>query len=166
MEDLTGRRFGKLVVIGFSHKDTKGRHNRYFWNCDCDCGGTITTRSDGLKSGHTVSCKCVAKQRLAEGRIANGSDLIGGVFGDLTVIERAGSNYQGNYMWKCICSLCGKEKSFSGGYLTHNSVKPKSCGCNRPRNQVKTTHFRPGLKKAYPKECRTCLLYTSPSPRD
>ena len=34
-KDLTGERFGSLVVIKFSHMNTKGSA---MWECRCDCG--------------------------------------------------------------------------------------------------------------------------------
>lgn len=43
--DLTGQRFGRLVVEGFAYKD--GR--RYFWTCKCDCGQSKIVREDSLK---------------------------------------------------------------------------------------------------------------------
>ena len=57
--DLTGRRFGRLVVIS---RD-KGRHSHRgeaHWLCRCDCGGLSVVRSDHLRSGHTASCGCRA----------------------------------------------------------------------------------------------------------
>lgn len=57
--DLTGRRFGRLVVID------QAPHKRGLvaWNCLCDCGNmTIKTGSD-LKSGRCNSCGCIRKER-------------------------------------------------------------------------------------------------------
>lgn len=52
--DLTGRRFGKLTVVGFASSD--GRRAR--WNCACDCGGATISISDNLMRGHTTACGC------------------------------------------------------------------------------------------------------------
>lgn len=53
-EDLTGRIFGKLTVIGFGHM----YKSHTFWNCVCECGKTKTIRAYSLTSGKTLSCGC------------------------------------------------------------------------------------------------------------
>jgi len=57
-KDLTGKRFGRLVVVGFSHRNKK----HYHWKCVCDCGNHSTTRSDRLKSGTAKSCGCLSRE--------------------------------------------------------------------------------------------------------
>ena len=52
--DLTGERFGKLVVNSFDCK--KG--TRTYWNCDCDCGGSRIVSNDHLRNGDIVDCGC------------------------------------------------------------------------------------------------------------
>jgi hypothetical protein len=51
--DLTGQRFGHLVVISWSHYDKKS-----YWNCLCDCGTTCCIGSANLRSGNSQSCGC------------------------------------------------------------------------------------------------------------
>lgn len=56
-QDLTGQRFGKLVVIKDLGSDIKpGSHT---WLCKCDCGNTIEVITDLLKNGSTKSCGCI-----------------------------------------------------------------------------------------------------------
>ena len=51
--DLTGRRFGRLRVIGRNYeKQSKYVH----WNCLCDCGNLSVVDGQNLRSGHTKSC--------------------------------------------------------------------------------------------------------------
>lgn len=62
--NLIGKRFGKLTVVKFSHRD-----NRKFlcYECLCDCGNTIVARSAFLKNGVVQSCGCpVTKEDLAK----------------------------------------------------------------------------------------------------
>lgn len=54
MEDLTGQRFGKQVVIAFSER----KNGRVYWNCLCDCGNSHLSASSKLKSGRSLSCGC------------------------------------------------------------------------------------------------------------
>ena len=41
--DLMGRRFGRLVVVGIDDRGVK----RTYYFCQCDCGNTKSVRSDG-----------------------------------------------------------------------------------------------------------------------
>ena len=49
--DLSGRRFGRLVVSQYNTDTEK-------WVCICDCGTTHETVARHLTSGGTVSCGC------------------------------------------------------------------------------------------------------------
>ena len=61
MVDLTGQRFGRLVVKGLSDR-TSGKRKRTMWLCDCDCGTKdIHIMGEKLRSGHTRSCGCLIK---------------------------------------------------------------------------------------------------------
>src|SRR4051812_45407686 len=46
-----GQKFGKLVVISFSHKGRVGKSTKHFWNCKCDCGNETKVPKGALKSG-------------------------------------------------------------------------------------------------------------------
>ena len=60
--DLTGVRFGRLVVSGFAFKNTQGSH----WSCFCDCGAESVVRGSHLKSGATKSCGCLHAEIAAK----------------------------------------------------------------------------------------------------
>lgn len=64
--DLTGKRFGRLVVLE-KGKTTKVKNGtRIYWKCKCECGEIIEKRTDALTSGTTTRCgiSCtVAKKR-------------------------------------------------------------------------------------------------------
>lgn len=54
-KDITGQRFGKLIVLGPSPK--KGDCS--YWTCQCDCGSpAIEVAVRHLNSGATTSCGC------------------------------------------------------------------------------------------------------------
>lgn len=55
-DDITGRKFGMLTVIGrdFSFKSPK----RTKWICRCDCGNEKSILRDSLMSGRCNSCGC------------------------------------------------------------------------------------------------------------
>lgn len=52
--DLTGQRFGMLIVIRL-HERVKGQA---IWACRCDCGNESMVRLGNLRRGHTTSCGC------------------------------------------------------------------------------------------------------------
>lgn len=60
--DLTGQRFGRLIVTGSVPNPSKTNRAKR-WRCVCDCGNCITTRGDGLRSGRTVSCGCYREEQ-------------------------------------------------------------------------------------------------------
>lgn len=59
IEDLSGKVFGKLTVIDFSHVD---KHSRAFWNCICECGELTKNATATLNCGNATQCfKCGRK---------------------------------------------------------------------------------------------------------
>lgn len=60
LEDLAGRRFGRLVVIGFSHVPVNDKHA--CWLCQCDCGKQSTVSGKNLRMGKTKSCGCMSQR--------------------------------------------------------------------------------------------------------
>ena len=57
-KDLTGQRFGRLLVIEYSSKNKWGNAT---WLCRCDCGNEKIICSNSLKRGLTKSCGCICK---------------------------------------------------------------------------------------------------------
>jgi hypothetical protein len=103
--NLTGRRFGRLVVTAYA------RDQR--WSCVCDCGAHTVVHGQALRRGLTKGCGCGMGWR----RI----DLTGERFGRWTVIA-----YAGRHRWSCVCS-CGARVIVDGGNL--RGGRSKSCGC-------------------------------------
>ena len=57
--DLTGQRFGRLVVL--KRAENKGRMTR--WLCLCDCGKTTISHAANLRNGQARSCGCYRYDR-------------------------------------------------------------------------------------------------------
>ncbi len=53
--DLTGKRFGKLLVVSIA--ESKGRSSSQFWLCQCDCGEMQSVSSQHLKTGDVTHCR-------------------------------------------------------------------------------------------------------------
>lgn len=63
MIDLTGKRFGNLLVLSRAEIPNK----QAAWRCRCDCGNETVVLGWNLRSGHTISCGCVHKTALKNG---------------------------------------------------------------------------------------------------
>ena len=54
-EDLTNKKFNKLLVISLAEK----KNTRYYWLCKCDCGNNKIIAGSKIKNGQTKSCGCL-----------------------------------------------------------------------------------------------------------
>ena len=68
-EDLTGKRFGRLVVLGF-HGHNKG--GQAIWVCKCDCGNISNVRGGDLRTGRVLSCGCLWRERIIKAKTIHG----------------------------------------------------------------------------------------------
>lgn len=134
--DLTGQRFGRLVVESFAGRVNK----RSYWNCICDCGNKHTVRADILKRGDSQSCGCYNSDYHKK----YAKDLTGQRFGYWTVLYRA-ENKGDRAAWYCRCD-CGTERVVSSALLL--SGESLSCGCyNRKMSSIKgSTHGMSGTR--------------------
>ena len=117
IRDISGYRFGKLIVLGRSGNRTKDRNP--LWKCRCDCGKEIETTRSKLISGNMSSCGC--------GRTPELKDLPGKRFGRVVVLGYAGKK-KGHQMWRCRCD-CGKE--FTANQSNLQNGQTTSCGCKQ-----------------------------------
>lgn len=126
-EDLIGKRFGRLTVIGYDHTNP---HGDTCWLCECDCGNRTVVIRYNLTSGSTRSCGCISHES---------EDLSGMKFNMLTVVERVERLPNGKTLWRCICD-CGNETIVEGYNLKSGGTK--SCGCLQKEmsSKYKTTH--------------------------
>ena len=124
-QDLTGHRFGMLVVQEEIEpiKDARGHPVRRY-RCLCDCGAEKVFRYNNLLSGKTNSCGCTRFPKQPP------VDLTGRRFGSLTVISEAEKYVQKNgdklRRWNCLCD-CGNKTIV----LHNNLTSPhgvRSCG--------------------------------------
>lgn len=77
--DLTGQRFGRLVVI--ERADSHYKSGAAMWKCQCDCGNITIVAGDNLRTGNTRSCGCLyadeRNNRLATINITHGATCCG-----------------------------------------------------------------------------------------
>lgn len=124
--DLTGKRFGSLIVIEKSYRD---KYRKIHWKCQCECGNIIYPATDNLNSGNTWRCKFCGERSKVQ-------NAIGEKFGRLTII---GFESYNPAKCKCRCE-CGNIKTVRLKDL--RSGKIVSCGCfAKERNsEINTIH--------------------------
>jgi hypothetical protein len=141
--DLSGRTFGRWTVIRENQKIGKDR----YWMCRCSCGNICSVIQYSLMSGGTTKClKCAKEHHFFR------PDLIGKVFGYLTVIEdlpdiiriskKNPKIKRSDRVLKCLC-VCGAETTSFGNNLT--SGMKRSCGCRRFTHRRKLVQGDPPI---------------------
>ena len=60
--DLSGKRFGRLIVLKPFGKNKFGQMS---WLCRCNCGNDTVVQRSSLVSGGTISCGCYARERAS-----------------------------------------------------------------------------------------------------
>ncbi len=98
LDDMIGKRYGKLVVESQIPNPTPKRKEPYYI-CRCDCGGTLNTTRYRLEHGTSYHCGCLRHP-----------DLTGQVFGRVIVLrlaaEKNATRTRTPYIWECRCE-CG-----------------------------------------------------------
>ena len=138
--DLTGQRFGKLLVESIAPKRKSGNQYVTMWNCVCDCGNKTVVRSGDLRNGKTITCgnKRIHSHRATHGmrgtRIYNiwvcmktrcnniSDDRYGGR--GISVCEEWKDDFQSFYDWSILNgyedNLTIERKDVNGNYCPEN----------------------------------------------
>ena len=136
MQDLTGKRFGRLTVLSLDYEYEKIRkdYNRK-WICQCDCGNKKSVYGSSLRSKSTLSCGCLNREKTIERNHARVNNLTGQIFGRLTAIEMIRKNSK--ICYKCQC-VCGNEVAVDAYHLVDGHTQ--SCGCLQ-KEKAQATRF-------------------------
>lgn len=133
-ESLLGKRFGRWIVIDSAPNrvSESGKTHSIMWKCKCDCGTIKNVGARALKTGASLSCGCLQKERVSEALTDN---LLGRRFGYLTVVARHGSHCSSkshkssfSAVWACKCD-CGNIVDVLGFSLKNGDTT--SCGCKK-----------------------------------
>lgn len=94
MEDLSGQRFGRLVVIEFDHMD---EYYSSHWLCRCDCGNKVIVSRGNLVKGRATSCGCYKRDRQRELHTTHGEhrSRLHNIWGNMK--QRCGNEKNTNY---------------------------------------------------------------------
>ena len=63
--DITGQRFGRLLVVAKARSPSPNGGS--LWLCRCDCGAEKLLNSSNLRNGTTRSCGCLLTERATAG---------------------------------------------------------------------------------------------------
>lgn len=63
-KDLTGKRFGRLLVLAVESPPDGRRRSTYTWRCRCDCGKIVSVSGNSLTQGGTRSCGCLQRDAV------------------------------------------------------------------------------------------------------
>jgi hypothetical protein len=66
--DMSGKRYGRLVIIERSAQTNQS--GNAFWRCKCDCGNETIANGASIRAGRTMSCGCQSKaQRITAEKV-------------------------------------------------------------------------------------------------
>lgn len=172
--DETGKRYGRLVVIGYNNK--KDRPHGASWICKCDCGNETIVRGGTLRSEKSNSCGCLRLERAFE----SNSFSIGEASRNKAIANMKRNAKRRNIQWNltddetvCLiqnkCHYCGSLPSntscvsvntgnyvYSGidrvdnskGYTIENVV-PCCIICNNAKHTLSLKDFLDWIKQVY-----------------
>lgn len=112
--NLVGQKFGRLTVISKGRNVKENGRSKTTWNCACECGKIILSKTYHLMRGGVKSCGCLRDELQI--KLKSGM-----VFNRLTLV-----NYMGESIWECKC-ICGNKCLIKSDKI--ESGKTKSCGC-------------------------------------
>jgi len=133
--DLTGKRYGRLVVI--ERANFGDRHIK--WVCVCDCGNRTTPHGDALKIGLTASCGCIRAELVRQRCITHGNALGYKSTPELRAWQHAKA--------RCVTKTDAKYKNYGGrgirmcdewlnnpsAFLSYVGKRPPGCTLDRIR---------------------------------
>lgn len=165
-ENLIGRRFGRLVVIGVSDKITK--NGKLILKCKCDCGNYKDTTGGQLQSSKTKSCGCLHRE-LGVARFKRlGITKDSGIANRNYIISKyirgaKRRNIQYNLTTEEFVNICSMDCNYCG-------IKPSTI--SNPRNKFNGNFVYNGIdrvdnSKGYTKEnCVACCKICNRSKSD
>ena len=177
LNDLTDKRFGRLLVKRRRKKNNKW--NQSVWICVCDCSPEKEIQVDAalLSSGKTTSCGCYRKEfRMLKYGEASRNRLFGRYRKEAKErkLDFLLSIEQAEKLFKSNCKYCGIEpkqvayaENMNGEYL-YNGIDRKnnnigytevncvSCcaTCNHMKHVLGEEEFLEHIKRIYGYSCR------------
>jgi hypothetical protein len=125
--DITGQRFGLLVVVQAS--PLRQSNGGCMWDCICDCGKTTTTAQWNLKNGGTKSCGCLK----AHNNFRHGKAATGMYDSWVSMIQRCTNPNSPAFekYGKCGISVCERWLSSFKNFLEDMGERPEGTSIDR-----------------------------------
>jgi len=147
--NLTGRTFKKLIVIkGLDEYTVNNGYKGYQkWLCRCSCGREVKSNSYALLRGESEGCGisgCGGKYHVTP-------ELVGKIFGKLTVIKLLPERRNTARDWLCECA-CGNLKNVKTQMLTNGQTT--HCGCSFIKYNDRTIPVKKYLYCNYKRNAR------------
>jgi len=156
-KDLTGKRFGKLTVVG-PHPVRTG-YNMIRWICRCDCGGEklVTTSNLGR---NTHSCGCI---RNTQGALTRKHPLWGVWSAMLQRCTDPNCAAYPNYGGRGI-SVCERWRSFPAFLEDMESTYQRGLSIDRKENDgnYEPSNCRWATAKTQGRNRRVCTMIDTP----
>ena len=144
--DLTGQRFGRLVVLGPVRLDQPQRNgNRLGWRCRCDCGNEIVSDYKSLVlTGTPRSCGCLL-QETARDKIERLNTV--GHYAGTTVSAIRPERQKNKNNRTGVKGVCWKTREQR--YVAKIGVQGKTITLGRYRNLADAAQARAEAEKKY-----------------
>ncbi len=161
-KDLTGQKFGRLIVLERDYKKEEkrkeqGLKHRTYWKCKCECGNNITVSKLHLTTGHTQSCGCLQSERASKnckdyGISQNGSlgdwiinnisdDFIDLYWSNTNLLSPFEMAFTTENQIHIICSECKEEYSVKACNFTRRNQRCPKCSSNSKGEEKISKYF-------------------------
>lgn len=129
-QDLTGKRFERLVVLNLYSNSFTEQTNTTKWLCQCDCGNTTIVSHGNLINSTTRSCGCLQKENHYY------KNYEGEIFNFIQIQKKLDKkDNQGYFLWEAKCLNCQSTFVIS----SRNIGKSLSCGCIKSKGEFLIT---------------------------
>jgi hypothetical protein len=127
--DITGKKYGKLLIIRMLND--KKKYGRCLYECQCDCGNFINSLPNSLKRGLITSCgMCIVNKNMNK------------KFGKLKILSFSEFKNRLSYV-NCLCD-CGNIKVLPTTLVVRGKIQ--SCGCLRDDINREKANLKIGKK--------------------
>ena len=127
--DLTGQRFGNLIVL----RPAENVGPRTAWVCQCDCGNKTVVKTQHLRNGHTKSCGCL--EGTGNPRYALGLTYVDGTCVEMLRAKTVRKNNtsgvpgvdwrSGKQVWRATICFKGKRYYLGSYHSFEDAVKAR-----------------------------------------